>query len=317
MRTPETFFSRRRFLQLGAGTATGLWAAGNVPRALAGSAKTLKNIGVQLYTVRDLMPKDAPGTLKALAGLGYKEVEVIGRNLDQLAPELQRVGLKPISMHIEAALVTGNRETLKAIAARFNFPMLPDDYTLSSAIANAKKHGVEYLVVSYLFPQERGGADFYRQFADQMNRAGEQCRAAGLKLCYHNHAFEFAPVESIIPFDLFMERFDARLVSWEMDVFWIAMGGQDPAVTLRKYKGRVPLVHLKDKAKAIAGQTDEAKVPPTAFAEVGNGGLNFAEILRAAEEAGVRHYFVEQDQTAGNPLDSLRQSYAYLNKLNF
>lgn len=288
-----------------------------MPRALAGSAKALQNIGVQLYTVRNLLPKDAPGTLKAIADLGYKKVEVIGRNLDQLAPALQRVGLKPVSMHVEAALVTGNRETLKAIAARFNFPALPDDYTLNSAITDAKKHGVEYLVVSYLFPQERGGADFYRQFTDQMNRAGERCRAAGLKLCYHNHAFEFASVESILPFDLFMERFDARLVGLEMDVFWIAMGGKDPAAMLRKYKGRVPLVHLKDKAKNAVGQTDEAQVPPTAFAEVGSGALNFAEILRAADEAGVRHYFVEQDQTAGNPLDSLRQSYTYLNKLNF
>jgi sugar phosphate isomerase/epimerase len=185
-------------------------------------------------------------------------------------------------------------------------------------IAAAKKHDLKYLVVSYLFPQERGGADFYRQFSAQMNRAGERCRAAGLSLCYHNHAFEFAPVDGgAIPFDIMMKELDARNVSLELDVFWVAMGGHDPARMLRQYKGRVPLVHLKDRAANVAPETSEAKVPATAFAEVGNGSLNFPEILRAAKESGVKHYFVEQDRTPGNPLDSLRQSYTYLSKLSY
>lgn len=316
MTTQNNSFSRRRFLQLSATATTaaavaGLYANGITPLTLASGAKTLKNIGVQLYTVRSLMPNDMAGTLKSIADLGYREVEVVGRDLDALVPELQRVGLKAVSMHIGAALVTGNREVAKAIM------QLPDDYTLDTAIAGAKKHGLEYLVVSYLFPKERGGADFYKQFTEQMNRAGERCRAAGLKLCYHNHAFEFAPVESVLPFDIMMKGFDPRYVGLEMDVFWIAMGGNDPAQMLRKYKGRVPLVHLKDRAKGASGQTDEAKVPKNAFAEVGNGGLNFKEILHAAQESGVQHYFVEQDQTPGNPLDSLRQSYSYLSKLSY
>nr|MBA3441788.1 sugar phosphate isomerase/epimerase [Pyrinomonadaceae bacterium] len=189
------------------------------------------------------------------------------------------------------------------------------DYTLSQAIADAQKHGIEYMVVAYLFPQERGGPDFYRQFADQMNRAGEQCRQAGIKLCYHNHAFEFEAMEGTTPLDILMERFDKRFVDLELDVFWVAVAGSDPVQLIKKYSGRVPLLHLKDKAKGTERQTQESKVPRTAFAEVGNGELDFPAILRAASQAGAKHYFVEQDQTPGDPLSSLRQSYSYLKGL--
>lgn len=308
--------SRRRFLQTSV-AASAFFAAGKLSPTTHAKEKPITNLGVQLYTVRDLLPKDSYSTLKAIADLGYKEVEVIRESLTRIAPDIKRANLQPVSMHIEAALVTGNRDTLKAVAARYNFPPPADDYTLDSAIADAKKYGVRYLVVSYLFPPEReGGADFYRRFAAQMNRAGERCRAAGLTLGYHNHAFEFAPVDGVVPFDLLMKEFDPKAVKLEMDVFWIAMGGNDPAAMLRQHKGRVALVHLKDKAKGAVPEKQEGNVPKTAFAEVGNGELDFPAILRAARESGVEHYFVEQDQTPGNPLDSLRQSYAYLSKLN-
>ena len=304
--------ARRKFLQLTAFSAAELLT---VSGALAKSSRAMKNIGVQLYTLREVLPKKPSETLQALAAIGYKEVEVIRRDLDQLAPSLKRAGLKAVSLHIESPLVTNKWEAWRAAAGQSNSSPAAADYTLSQAIADARKHGIEYLVVAYLFPQERGGLDFYRQFADQMNRAGEQCRKAGLKLCYHNHAFEFEQMEGTTPLDILMERFDKQLVALELDVFWVAVAGSDPAQLIKKYSGRVPLLHLKDKAKGTERQTQEAKVPRTAFSEVGNGDLDFPAILRAAADAGTKHYFVEQDQTPGDPLRSLRQSFDYLHGL--
>ena len=170
MKTKRHTISRRGFLQVG-GAAGALLVAHKSSFGFVRSAEALKNIGVQLYTVRDLLPKDAAGTLKAIADLGYKEVEVVGRNLDELVPALQKVGLKAVSQHIMSSVVTGKPSPVN---------MGGGEQTLDSVIAAAKKHDLKYLVVSYLFPQERGGADFYRQFSAQMNRAGERCRAAGI-----------------------------------------------------------------------------------------------------------------------------------------
>lgn len=306
-----TNFARRKFLQLTTLSTAELLITNHTS---AKNARAMKNIGVQLYTVREALPEKPLETLQALAAIGYKEVEVIRRDLDRIAPSLKRAGLKATSIHIEAPLVTGKWAAWRA-AAQSNSP-LPPDYNLSSAIADAQKHGIKYVVVAYLFPQERGGGlDFYRQFADQMNRAGEQCRKAGLKLCYHNHAFEFERMAGRTPLDVLMERFDGKLVDLELDVFWVAMAGNDPVQLIKRYRGRVPLLHLKDKAKGAERQTQEAMVPAAAFTEVGNGELDFAAILRAASEAGTKHYFVEQDQTPGDPLQSLRQSYTYLQGL--
>jgi sugar phosphate isomerase/epimerase len=187
---------------------------------------------------------------------------------------------------------------------------------LAQSIDAAKKHGIDYLVFPYVPPADRGSADNYRKLADQMNQAAEQVHSAGLTFCYHNHAFEFGGTQGQRAIDIFNERWDNKLVNLEMDVFWVSVAGQDPVEMLKQYKGRVPLIHLKDKATGTAVQYDE-KVPAATFKEVGSGSLDFLAVLRAAEAAGVKHYFVEQDQTPGDPVDSLRKSYEFLRKVDF
>ena len=108
---------------------------------------------------------------------------------------------------------------------------------------------------------------------------------------------------------------DKKLVGLEMDVMWVSVAGVDPVALLAKYGSRVDLMHLKDVEKSTAQRFDEG-IPRTAFREVGKGRVDFPAVLRAAKKAGVKHYFVEQDQTAGNPLDSLRESFAYLDALS-
>jgi hypothetical protein len=136
------------------------------------------------------------------------------------------------------------------------------------------------------------------------------------RLPYANHAFEFRAIGSSTPWELITGQTDKGLVGFELDIFWLSVAGHDPVDMLKRYAGRVPLLHVKNKPEGIPVQFNET-VPAGAFREVGNGVLNIAGILGAATDNGVKHFFVEQDQTPGNPVGSLRQSYDYLRKLTF
>jgi sugar phosphate isomerase/epimerase len=148
-----------------------------------------------------------------------------------------------------------------------------------------------------------------------MNKAGEKVKAAGLELCYHHHSFEYEPLEGQVPMDVLVERFDPKLVGFEVDVFWLSIAGRDPVKTIDTLGRRVRLLHLKDKAKGTANEFQERNVKPQAFAEVGSGSIDFPGVIAAGKRAGVAHAFVEQDHTSGDPLESLKKSHAYLASL--
>jgi sugar phosphate isomerase/epimerase len=282
--------SRREFLQ-----TTSLAAA----LAASGRAAKLETLGVQLYTVRSVLPKKPRETLDAIRAIGYQEVEATYGGLDALWPALQASGLKPVSIHLDSTSVTkGN----------------PDD--LGPIFDKLKHLGFTYAVFPYLPPPERGGIDVIRAIAGKLNQAGEKCRAAGMTFCYHNHAFEFATEKGTTLFQVMLDDTDPKLVAFELDLFWVSVAGGDPAEMIQKLSGRVPLVHLKDKAEGTAVMYTEA-VRPATFKEVGSGVMDWPKILRAAAAAKVEHYFVEQDQTPGDPVESLRKSYEYLSKLSY
>jgi sugar phosphate isomerase/epimerase len=190
------------------------------------------------------------------------------------------------------------------------------DDELSKVADQVKAWGFQYAVYPYVPPNERGGADVMKAFADKLNRFGAKCHAAGIQFAYHNHAFESAPAGNQTLFQILIDSTDKKLVGFELDCFWLSVSGNDPTEFIKKLSGRVPLLHCKDKAQGTEQRFNEG-VPRTAFKEVGNGVLDWPGILRAASAAGVQHYFVEQDQTPGDPLDSLRQSYNYLSKLTY
>ena len=263
------------------------------------AARQLQSIGVQLYTVRGVLPQKPAETLAAIESIGYREIEATYSGLDKLWPAIQATHLKPVSVHLDNTLMNAGKE---------------DD--LARAIDQVKRWGFTYAVFPYLPVTERGGLEKIRVLTDKLNRAGEKCHAVGIRFCYHNHAFEFQPMEGTTGFDVMMERLDNKFCGFELDCFWVSVAGHDPVELLRKLSGRVPLVHLKDKASGTPVMFQES-VDRGAFREVGNGVLPWPAILRAAQAAGVERYFVEQDQTPGDPLDSLRQSYAYLSKLDY
>jgi sugar phosphate isomerase/epimerase len=256
-------------------------------------------LGAQLYTVRSTFPKDPEGVIKAIAQIGYKEAEVLQANIDQVMPLLKQNGMTAPSGHFDTALVMGKRT----------------DMTWAGAIEQAKKYGLKFMVMPYIAPDLRGNLEFYRGLADKMNQAGEACAKAGLQFCYHNHAFEFEGKKGERPWDVLTERWDKKLVQLEVDVFWVTVAGLSASEFVRNYAHRVPLVHLKDEAFGTPQQFNE-RVRPEAFKEVGTGLLDFPAILQACEAAGVQHYIVEQDQTKGNPVDSLRLSYNNIRNLN-
>jgi sugar phosphate isomerase/epimerase len=282
--------SRRRFVQ----TST-LAAA----LASAARAKKLQTVGVQLYTVRTILPEKPAETLRAIDSMGYREVEGNIADLGKIVPGLEGLHMKLVSLHMDIPTILKGK-----------------DEDMSRSFAEAKKSGARYAVFPYLPPANRGGLDAIRRLAESLNRAGEKCRAEGLKFCYHNHAFEFEPMEGTTPLEVMMNNTDKNAVGLELDAFWVSVGGHDPVEMLKKYAGRVHLMHLKDKAEGTPVMYKESP-GKTAFKEVGKGVLDWAKVLRAASAAGVEHYFVEQDQTPGDPLDSLRQSIQYLKKLDY
>jgi sugar phosphate isomerase/epimerase len=282
--------SRRSFLQ--AGSAAAVLCA-------RGRARQLQAIGVQLYTVRTVLPKKPAETLRAIDAIGYREAEATFETLDAIWPSLKATSLKPVSVHLDSKVVTQG----------------PAD-ELSRVVDQVKQRGFDFAVFPYLPPAERGGPDTIKRVAAKLNAAGEKCRAAGLHLCYHNHAFEFQPMNGTMPFKILLDETDPKLVGIELDCFWVSVAGHDPVEVIQHHGSRIPLLHLKDKAKDTPVRYNES-VPRTTFKEVGNGVIDWPKVLQAADSAGVQHYFVEQDQTPGDPLISLKESYTYLSKLNY
>ncbi len=275
-------------------------AAAALPLSKLATAETkpkLPALGVQLYTVRNTIKADPVGVLKFIRHIGYTEVEVVHSDLATIWPALHQTGLKGVSAHVDTGLLVNPANASK----------------VDTVFADLKQKGFSYAVLPYLGNEFRGDADTYKRLADTCNRVGEKAKSADLKFCYHNHAFEFGPAGDSTPLQILMDRTDKKLVSLELDIFWVSVAGHDPVDLLKTYGDRIALVHLKDKAQGLPTQFTES-VPKDTFKEVGNGSINIPAVISAANADNVKHFFVEQDQTPGDPLESLRQSYKYLSQ---
>lgn len=251
------------------------------------AAKKLKDIGVQLYTVRNELKKDFEGTIQKVAELGFKEVEFAGyydRTPEQVRAVLDRHNLTSPAAHIPLQQLRGD---------------------MQKTIAAAKTIGHRYIICPWLEPAERKPLDKYKQHAELFNRVGEECRKAGLQFGYHNHEFEFESMDGQMPYDLLLRECDAGLVKMELDLYWVARGGQDALAYFTKHPGRFELVHVKDLERG-----GEKAV------EVGQGRLDFKAIFAQSEKAGIKHYFVEQDEPT-DALSNIKTSFEYLRKLEF
>lgn len=261
--------------------------------AFARDPLTQNNLGFQIYTLRTVIEQDPLTILKAVQQIGYREIECTAGNLNKIWPALQQTSLKAVSLHTDKSMMT------------------PDGGLFDpAALDTAKQRGFKYMVVPSLQIAE-GGAEGLKQTAERLNRQGEQVKNSGMTLCYHNHAHDFAPVDGVPALHTLLEQTDPKYLQLEMDIFWVTRAGHDPVTSLKMHKGRVPMIHLKNQAPGTPVAFDE-RVPHTAFMDVGSGVINIPNVLAAADDAGVHHYFVEQDQTPGDPVISLKKSFEYL-----
>ncbi len=280
--------NRRTFLKTSASATLGsLLAKSALAREISNPAgKALEKIGLQLYTVRELMKQDFAGTLEKVAAVGYQELEFAGyydHKPEEVKKLLDRLGLTAPSTHIAIEML---RDQLDAV------------------IQTAKTIGHQYIVCPWLAPAERVSLEKYKAHAALFNQIGEACQKAGLQFAYHNHDFEFQPIDGKLPYDILLAETDPKFVQMEVDLYWIKKGGQDVLAYFAKYPGRFSLCHVKD--------MDEKQN----MMEVGKGKIDFAPIFSHAPQAGLKHFFVEHDQPK-DPLQSITISCQYLKKLKF
>ena len=289
---------RRTFLQATATSA--LTAALARPLlAIPNSHPYMSKIGLQVWTVRNQMAQSIPNTVKAIADAGYYQAE-LGSVLDAdpIIAACKDNGLAVTSSFI-------NWEAI-ANPTRRGVP------SIDSIIEKAADLNLKHLVFGYIGKGQRETADHYKRHADNANAAAAKAKEAGIKMCYHNHSFEFAQLPTgEYGWDIFVDRFDNELMPFEVDVFWVKIGGRDPIDAINKLKGRITQIHLKDLKAGTATETDEGRVANDAFQELGNGNIDMLTVMSAASAAGAEQCHVEQDQSP-DPIASINTSINYL-----
>jgi sugar phosphate isomerase/epimerase len=261
-------------------------------------ASNKKAIGLQLYTLRDELPKDVKGTLEKVALAGYTEVELYGFSIKD-----QFWGLSP--QELKKILGTNG---LKAVSGHYGLgTYLSDGNTteLEAAIKAAKVLKSEYIAVPWLDESLRKNANDYRKIASLLNKAGKICKAAGLKLAYHNHDFEFKKLGDITGYEILLEETDRNLVFFEMDLYWIAYSKINPVELFKQNTGRFAMWHVKDMDKNTE----------TLNAEIGSGVIDFKSIFAEAKLSGMKHFFVEQETNyKPNAIESIKTSCEFVAK---
>lgn len=276
--------SRRKFLQ-----TSGVIAAGTllIPNIKSQKNKFTKDVGVQLYTLRQEMLADNLGTLKKLAKLGYKELE------SAASTKGYYYGFTPAEI----------KKVCSDLGMTLRSGHVHYDDKWQQTMDDAKESGQEYLIVSSM-PSRGQTVDNYKSVAQKFNEAGESCKAMGLKFGYHNHEYEFEKENGHTLYDILLSETDPTLVNMELDLGWVFATGNDPLGFLEKYPNRFPLWHLKDMDVKAKHST-----------EFGKGGLDIAGILKVGKKTGMKYFFVEQEEYTSTPFEALAYNYEYLKKL--
>lgn len=283
-------YKRRDFLKVTSILASGAALTG-ISNQLAGCNSTSKlsgdknKFGLQLYTLRDDLPKDPKGVLKQVASFGYQQIEGFegpqgiywGMKNTEFKRFMDELGMQIVSSHCNY------KEDLERKADE------------AAAI------GMKYLMCPYLGPQK--DLDSFKRAAEVFNKSGEICRQRGMKFAYHNHDYSFKKVEGQYPQDVMMQNTDKDLVDYEMDMYWVVAAGQDPVEWFNKYPGRFRLGHVKDK------KGDQTTT-------LGTGTINYPAILKEAEKHGMQYFIVEQEQYEGTtPLAAAKDDAEYMKNL--
>ena len=258
---------------------------------LLGCNSKLKDYGIQLWTVRDEMPKDPKGVLKQLASFGYTQIESFegdkgmfwGMSPAEFKSYVEGLGMKTISSHCNI------------------------DEGFEKKAADAASIGMKYLVCPYRGPQKT--IDDSKKIADDFNAKGDICKKNGLRFAYHNHDYPFVPVDGQIPLDVMIANTNPDTVDFEMDIYWVVTAGADPIAYFKKYKNRFRLCHVKDRIKNTADKD--------ASCIAGQGSIDFPKILDVAKANGMKYYIIEQERYDNSTeLDSAKADAKYMSTLS-
>jgi sugar phosphate isomerase/epimerase len=241
-----------------------------------------KKIGLQLYSLRDIIFKDVNGVLKQVAGFGYEELEafsygdgkVLGLPVADVAKMVSDLGMKMPSGHY----------------------VLKHFTNWEKAVNDAKILGHENMIIAYLQQEERKSIDDYKKICEQINKQAEVCKKYGIRMGYHNHDFEFTPIDGQIPYHLMLKELDPKLVGMELDLFWVTYANHDPLKMFKEHSGRFEQWHVKDMSK-----TDRKL-----NADVGTGTIDFKPIFAKARESGMKHFYVEQETYPVSSIESVK-----------
>lgn len=292
-----------------------MWGKSNpaVINAAENSVKTYADgIGFQVFAFRDALLKDAGSLFKSFAGAGIKSVEFFNpAKLTEYVPIVKDNGMIPLSTHFMPGYVTGNWTT----ARKMNMAP-PDNYYFENVIADCVKNGIKYMGNAILLDEDRPTLDDYKRFAEKFNKCGEQCKKAGVQLYYHNHSFEFEPMQGTTPYEEMLKIFDKNLIKIEIDVFWITVAGLNPVAWIQKLSDRLLFLHMKDLKKGSKTKVYNFNIPEDSYVELGTGMLDYKTILTEARKAGIQYAIIDQDSTQmQDKIASVRQNVEYVKGL--
>src|SRR5947209_4159708 len=285
-------YQRREFIKLSATIGSGLMLTSVAGQFGCNSSKLSsinKNFGIQLWTLRDDLPKDPKGVLTQLSSFGYKQIESFegpqgifwGMTNKDFKSLMDKLNMKIISSHCD----------------------INKDFDRKAA--EAAEIGMDYLICPYLGPQKK--MDDFKRFADTFNQRGETCKKNGIHFAYHNHDYGFIPLEGQLPQDVLMQNTNKDLVDFQMDIYWVVTAGQDPIAWFNKYPDRFRLCHIKDRKKNAAPSERDVSV------DLGTGSIDFPKILKAGADKGLSYYIVEQEAYEGTtPLAAAKADADYL-----
>ncbi len=284
-------YSRRNFIRDTSLIGSGLILSGN---DLFARHNKIDTFGLQLYSLRDDLPKDTKGVLKQVASFGYKQIEsfngpsgifwgMSNKEFDKFTTDL---GMKLISSHCKF------------------------ETDFENTAAQAGEIGMKYLICPYLGPQK--SIDDFKRYAAKFNECGETCKKNGLRFAYHNHGYSFKPLDGQIPQDVMLAETDPSLVDFELDMYWVTDAGADVEAYLKKYKGRFRLCHVKDRLKNPDPAADNNSCT------IGEGSIDYPKLLKTAAHSGVEYFIVEQERYANTtPLKSAEHNALYMKNLRF
>lgn len=257
-----------------------------------------RKMGLQLYSLRDVIKGDPKGILKKVADFGYKELEaysydggkIFGMKYKEFTDFAKALGMRVTSGHYAFGKSESTKATQGSVINGWE-----------KAVSDAKESGQEFMVVPYLNADERND---YKGVCDALNKAGEVCNRYGIRLNYHNHDFEFEQFEGQVAYHLMLKELDPKMVGMEMDLYWMYVAGQDPLEYFAKYPGRFEQWHVKDMDK-----TD-----PRKQVDVGTGKIDFKSIFAKSDQSGMKHFYIEQEQYPSSSVESIKNSIVNLRK---